>query len=107
MQKIAARWYAALAPLLAGPGPTTTVPPIVLPTPAPIVVPGGTASAGDPNHDGLCEDVNGNGRRDFADVVLLFNRLDWCTAHAPWAFDFNGNGRVDFADVSRLFGLIG
>ncbi len=107
MQKIAARWYAALAPLLAGPGPTTTVPPIVLPTPAPIVVPGGTRSAGDPNHDGLCEDVNGNGRKDFADVVMLFNQLDWCTAHAPWAFDFNGNGRVDFADVIRLFGLIG
>ena len=63
--------------------------------------------AGDPNGDGLCEDVNGNGRKDFADVVLLFNQLDWCSRHAPWAFDFNGNGRVDFADVVRLFTLLG
>ena len=53
MQKIAARWYAALAPVLSAPGPTATVPPIVLPTPAPIVVPGGTGAAGDPNGDGL------------------------------------------------------
>ncbi|MEN6343333.1 MAG: GDSL-type esterase/lipase family protein [Methanospirillum sp.] len=103
MQKIAARWYAALRPVLAATNPTVTVPPIVLPTPEPIVVPGGAGAAGDPNHDGLCEDVNGNGRKDFADIVLLFNQLAWCSAHAPWAFDFNGNGRVDFADVVRLF----
>jgi lysophospholipase L1-like esterase len=107
MQKIAARWYAALQPVLATPGPITTVPPIVLPTPTPLVVPGGTGSAEDPNDDGLCEDVNGNGRKDFADVVLFFNRLDWCAGHAPWAFDFNGNGRIDFADVTRLFDLLG
>jgi PKD repeat protein len=107
MLKIAARWYAALAPVLSGPDPTTTVPPIILPTPAPILVPGGTRSAMDPNGDGLCEDVNGNGRKDFADIVMLFNQLDWCSRHAPWAFDFNGNGRVDFADVIRLFTLLG
>ena len=90
------------------PEPEETVPPIVLPTPDPIVVRGGTGgTAGDPNGDGLCEDVNGNGRMDFADTVLLFTQLDWCAAHAPWAFDFNGNGRVDFADVVRLFTLIG
>jgi lysophospholipase L1-like esterase len=107
MQKIATRWYAALAPVLSAPRPEPTVPPIVLPTPTPLIVSGSTRAAGDPNNDGLCDDVNGNGRKDFADVVLLFNQLDWCGAHAPWAFDFNGNGRVDFADVIRLFGLIG
>lgn len=107
MEKIAARWYAALLPILSGPPPTVTVPPIVLPTAAPILVPGGAGAAGDPNSDGLCEDVNGNGGRDFADLVLLFSRLDWCAAHAPWAFDFNGNGQVDFADVIRLFALLG
>ena len=57
--------------------------------------------------DGLLEDVNGNGRADFADIVLFFNRLDWCSGTRPWAFDFNGNGRVDFADVVRLFAPIG
>jgi PKD repeat protein len=105
MQKIAARWYAALVPVLAAaPAPTATVPIVILPTPSPIVVPGSIGAAGDPNGDGLHEDVNGNGRKDFADVVLLFSQLDWCASRAPWAFDYNGNGRVDFADVVALFG---
>lgn len=107
MQKIAARWYAALVPVLAAPIPTMTVPPIVLPTQDPLVVPGASGPAGDPNRDGLCEDVNGNGRMDFGDVVLYFNQLAWCSAHAPWSFDFNGNGRIDFADVVCLFTLVG
>jgi PKD repeat protein len=55
--------------------------------------------------DGTYEDVNGNGRVDFADVTLLYNALGVCTANAPVAaFDFNGNGRVDFADVVALYG---
>ncbi len=66
-------------------------------------MPGGAGPARDPDGDGRYEDVNGNGRRDFADVVLLFNQIDWIARHAPSAFDFNGNGRVDFADVVRLF----
>lgn len=107
MQKIAARWRAALSPVLSAPAPNVTVPPVILPTPTPLVVSGGMAGASDPNGDGLSEDVNGNGRRDFADVVLLFNQLDWCSRHAPWAFDFNGNGRVDFADVVLLFNVLG
>ena len=107
MQKIAARWYAALVPVLAVPVPTRTVPPIVLPTQDPLVMPGAVGPVGDPDHDGLCEDVNGNGRLDFADVVLYFNQLAWCSARAPWSFDFNGNGRLDFADVVRLFNLVG
>ncbi|NLX48877.1 MAG: hypothetical protein GXY82_03180 [Methanospirillum sp.] len=64
--------------------------------------------AGDPpldtDGDGLYDDVNGNGRADFADVVLFFNRMDWIAAHEPlMAFDCNGNGRIDFADVVWLF----
>ena len=58
----------------------------------------------DLNGDGTCEDVNGNGRRDFADVVLYFNQMTWITANEPvLRFDYNGNGRVDFADVVWLF----
>ena len=57
--------------------------------------------------DGLYDDVNGNGRMDFADVVLYFNQMSWIASHEPLsAFDFNGNGRVDFADVTILFAAI-
>ena len=58
----------------------------------------------DLDDDGLCEDVNGNGRADFADVVLFFNQMTWIADHEPLeAFDYNGNGRIDFADVVWLF----
>ena len=54
--------------------------------------------------DGLCDDINGNGRADFADVVLYFNQLTWIEENEPLgAFDYNGNSRIDFADVVWLF----
>jgi PKD repeat protein len=67
-------------------------------------VPGGAGLPRDPDGDGRYEDVNGNGRADFADVVLSFDRMDWIAANEPVeAFDCNGNGRIDFADVVWLF----
>jgi PKD repeat protein len=67
-------------------------------------IPGGTSTPKDGNADGLYEDVNGNGRKDFADVVLYFNQMTWIAANEPVsAFDCNGNGRIDFADVVWLF----
>jgi PKD repeat protein len=67
-------------------------------------VPPGTALPTDGNGDGVCEDVNGNGRGDFADVVLFFNQMTWIAANEPLAaFDGNANGRIDFADVVWLF----
>ncbi len=69
-----------------------------------LAVPPGTALPTDTNVDGLCDDVNGNGRKDFADVVVYFNQMTWIAANEPvGAFDFNANGRVDFADVVWLF----
>ena len=66
--------------------------------------PGIAALPHDLDRDGICEDVNGNERQDFADVVLFFNQLDWCGENEPVeAFDFNRNGRLDFADVVALF----
>jgi len=68
------------------------------------LVPGGTALPGDTNGDGLCDDVNGNGRADFADVVLFFNEMGYIAANEPAdGFDCNGNGRIDFADIVWLF----
>ncbi len=72
----------------------------------PGLLPGGLDLPRDLDRDGRFEDVNGNGRRDFADVVVLFSNLGWCTAYEPNAFDFNQNGRCEFADVVRLFELV-
>ncbi len=67
-------------------------------------VSGGVGAPRDLNRDGKFEDVNGNGRKDFADVVLYFNQMTWIGANEPLpAFDYNGNGRIDFADVVWLF----
>ncbi|MEN6342771.1 MAG: dockerin type I domain-containing protein [Methanospirillum sp.] len=69
-----------------------------------LAVPGGAGMPADTNGDGTCDDVNGNGRKDFADVVLYFNQMAWIPANEPVAaFDYNGNSRIDFADVVWLF----
>ena len=61
----------------------------------------------DPDYDGLYEDLNANNRKDFNDVVLMFNHLQWIAANEPVsAFDFNGNSRIDFNDIVKLFGEI-
>ena len=75
-----------------------------LPLPSLLPVPGGTDLPTDSDGDGLCDDVNGNERKDFADVVLFFNQMTWIAENEPLeAFDYNGNGRIDFADVVWLF----
>jgi hypothetical protein len=65
---------------------------------------GAPAPPTDTDGDGLYDDVNGNGRPDFADVVLYFNLMDWIAGNEPvGCFDYNENGRIDFADVVWLF----
>jgi PKD repeat protein len=72
-----------------------------------VMIPGASGVAQDLNDDGLYDDVNGNGRADFADVVLYFNQMTWITANEPVsAFDYNSNGRIDFADVVWLFNAL-
>jgi parallel beta-helix repeat protein len=81
--------------------------PTVTPTVAVMIVPGGTDVPHDLDGDGKYEDVNGNGRRDFADVTLYFNQMTWIGANEPVsAFDFNNNGRIDFADAVALFNAL-
>ena len=80
---------------------TVTEPPSVL------ALPGYTNSPTDPDGDGIYEDINGNGRLDFADVVLYFNEMEWIADNEPVTpFDLNTNGRIDFADIVQLFGEI-
>jgi PKD repeat protein len=70
-------------------------------------LPGQLNAPTDPDGDGIYEDLNGNTRLDFADVVSYFNQMEWIAANEPvTAFDLNGNGRIDFADIVKLFGEI-
>jgi PKD repeat protein len=78
---------------------TITVPLEVVPVPPSTLPPTDTDGV-----DGIYDDVNGNGRPDFADVVLYFNAMGWIASYEPVpAFDCNKNGRIDFADVVWLF----
>ncbi len=75
-----------------------TTPSTVLP------LPGLSAPPTDSDHDGLYEDLNGNGGLDFNDVQLFFRQMDWITANEPIAlFDFNHNAGIDFNDIQLLF----
>jgi PKD repeat protein len=66
--------------------------------------PGMTDPPTDPDSDSLYEDINGSGRKDFNDVVIFFNYLEWVASNEPISsFDFNGNGRIDFNDIVKLF----
>jgi RHS repeat-associated protein len=72
-------------------------------------LPGFTNPPTDPDGDGLYEDLNGNARKDFNDVVVMFNQMQWIAANEPlgaFDFDFNANGRIDFNDIVKLFGEI-
>jgi TolB protein len=79
----------------------------IIPEQPVVVFPGFANPPTDPDSDGLYEDLNGNARKDFNDVVLMFNQMQWIAANEPVsAFDFNGNGRIDFNDIVKLFGEI-
>ncbi len=53
--------------------------------------------------DGLYEDLNGNGRLDYDDVVRLFRYFDEPAIRECWQlYDFNRNGRLDYDDIVML-----
>ena len=57
----------------------------------------------DTTGDGLCEDVDGNGKFEFFDVVaLLFVDPGPLTSAETATFDFDGDGRFGFLDVVTL-----
>ncbi|HFC49651.1 MAG TPA: hypothetical protein ENJ59_02850 [Thermofilum sp.] len=70
-------------------------------------LPGCSNPPKDLNNDGLYDDVNGNGRLDFNDVVALFKNMEWVIENNyEKYFDFNKNGRLDFNDIVLLFKMI-
>ncbi|MUW15290.1 hypothetical protein GJ633_12010 [Halorubrum sp. CBA1125] len=59
---------------------------------------------GDPDGDGLYEDVNGDGNVDSGDAQSLFaNREGDIVQNNFPAFDFNGDGQVNVGDAQVLF----
>jgi PKD repeat protein len=59
----------------------------------------------DQNGDGLYEDVNGNGRLDFQDIMIFFQYNAWAQANQPnvSCFDWSGNGAIEFSDVQKFW----
>ena len=60
-----------------------------------------------PDGDGRTEDINGNGRLDFADIVILFEQ--WNSSDVqdnPSLFDFNGNQELDLQDLVALMEIL-
>ena len=71
------------------------------------LIPTATWPATDTKNNGRYDDVNGNGRREFADVVLSLTRMTRIAANEPLdAFDNNANGRIDVAELVWLFGRL-
>lgn len=69
-----------------------------------IAFPGCAAVPTDLDADGLYEDINGNTRKDWADIILFFKYRIWAAANEPPdAFDWNGNGIIDYKDVLMLY----
>lgn len=71
--------------------------------------PGYTNPPTDLNGDGIYEDINGNGRLDYDDVVALFHSVIWIRNNTdvdPENFDFNFNGEVEYDDVVTLNDMV-
>lgn len=79
----------------------------IIVTATPPTLPGMSAASNDLDGDGLTEDINGNGRLDFSDIVALFEYLDSPDIQThPEFYDFNRNGVIDMADVISLFDTV-
>ena len=74
-------------------------------TGGPMTFPGYDMQPTDPDADGLYEDVNGNGRLDFQDIMIFFQYNAWAQANQPnvSCFDWSGNGAIEFSDVQKFW----
>jgi PKD repeat protein len=67
-------------------------------------VTGDGKAPGDPDTDGLYEDVNGDGTFDVSDVQTAFaNRRSIERRDDGPAFEFNGDGTFEVVDAQALF----
>lgn len=67
--------------------------------------PGCSAAPTDIDADGYYEDINGNARLDWSDLILFFTHLTWAKNTEPNAlFDFaNDGGTITYSDVNALY----
>jgi uncharacterized repeat protein (TIGR01451 family) len=68
--------------------------------------PGYSRTPTDPDFDGIYEDINGNGRLDFDDVVAFYMNMQWVRDNSAVGiipYDLNNNGRIDYDDVVQLY----
>ncbi len=71
-------------------------------------VPDGEGPPTDPDDDGVYEDVNGNGRADYDDVVTLFEGFESdAVRESASAYDVNDDGKLDFDDLVDLYDEVG
>jgi PKD repeat protein len=69
-----------------------------------IPVPGYTHPPADPDHDGLGEDGNGDGKTDSDDVMAFFKSPDRIASNKPVAaFDFTTKSGIEFDNSVRLY----
>lgn len=58
----------------------------------------------DPDADGMFEDVNGNTRLDFGDIILFAENIEFIARNEPiWLFDYDQNNNINYNDVINLF----
>ncbi len=67
------------------------------------IISGQTKPVTDLDGDGLAEDLNGNNRFDFHDIILLFGNLESILPNDVAIFDFDGDGQLGFDDVLAMF----
>jgi len=68
--------------------------------------PGQSSDPTDPDGDFLYEDINGNGRLDYDDIVLYYENMQWTRDQTDVGiepYDYNQNGRIDYDDVVALY----
>lgn len=77
---------------------------IMIMNPKIVTFPNQTSLPTDPDLDGYYEDLNGNGRLEFDDIMVYFFSMEWMMKNPPFNhFDYNANGRVEFDDLYSLF----
>ncbi|MBN1165969.1 MAG: hypothetical protein JXA44_02430 [Methanospirillaceae archaeon] len=73
-------------------------------TPVVQIFPGAINMPTDPGKDGIYEDINGNGRLDYQDLILFYNNIEWAKQNQPASFfDLNGNKAIEMQDIILLY----
>jgi PKD repeat protein len=80
---------------------------LLIASPGPGILPGQDAPATDPDGDGIYEDVTGNNRFEFLDVLALLFELDRIDPPDTDFVDVNDDGTVNFLDVVELLFELG